>query len=264
MKNKNITKKFTYLFFFVIVALTIFSFYQYFFNSLQETFILLNGDGEYKIDNENHFQDLIKPIKDNINSNYSDIELDNSLNTSMYFKRLNNEDIYYYNDNNMYHWDSSTIKLYKSFLNSQKIVINDEDFDTHVNKLRTIYNQNMILELMSHETNRHKFLTNGVIVDGSNNLLEPWNEATMTLTGSQYIVKCDGVLKKYSSPSDQGTEISLSTLHGLEFPDGECNICDGLLSPDNTNRYKCKYNLNMKKNIGLSGNGIWNKLWNII
>jgi hypothetical protein len=192
------------------------------------------------------------------------VSIDNSFNSSLYYKRVNNENLYFYNENDKYDWDSSTTQLYKDFLNNQNISVSDEDFNAYVEKLRTIYNQHMILELMSYETNRHKFLTSGVVIDGSHNLLEPWNESTMSLTGSQYIVKCNNnKLQKFTSSSaDVGTDVSLSSLNGLSFPSGSCNPCDSLLEPDNTDRYKCKYDLNMQKSVGLSGNGIWNKIWN--
>jgi len=242
--------------------------YQLCFDSMQESFITLgNGiDAQFNIEDETEFLNYSDMIDNQVQNNFTtNVTIDNSLNTSLYYKRVNNKDLHFYSQNNKYDWDLKTIALYKNFLKSQSISITDEDLVNIIDKLRIIYNQNMILELMSYETNRHKFYKYGSLVDGSNNLLEPWNDATMTLTGSQYIVKChNNKLKKYTSASQGsvGTDISLNTLNGLSFPDGICNPCDSLLAPGHQDRYKCKYDLNMKNHIGLSGNGIWNQIWN--
>lgn len=260
----SISKLASYIVLVILLAICIFIVYQFGFNSMQESFISLSTYGPFKIEDETEFRNYSDKIEYNAETAFPGIMIDNSLNSSLYYKRVNNEDLYFYNENDKYDWDSSTIQLYKDFLKNQNISISDEDFNTYVDKLRTIYNQHMILELMSYETNRHKFLTYGVLVDGSHNLLEPWNASTMSLTGSQYIVKCNNnKLQKFTSVvADVGTDVSLSSLNGLSFPNDVCNPCDSLLAPDNEERYKCKYDLNMRKNIGLSGNGIWNKIWN--
>lgn len=260
----SISKLSSYIVLAILLAICIFIVYQFGFDSMQESFVTLSTYGDFIIRDETHFSDFSDKIEVNAESSFPGITIDNSLNSSLYYKRVNNEDLYFYNENDKYDWDSNTIQLYKNFLTNQNISISDEDFDAYVEKLRTIYNQHMILELMSYETNRHKFLTSGVVVDGSHNLLEPWDESTMSLTGSQYIVKCNNnKLQKFTSAAaDVGTDVSLSLLNGLSFPSGSCNPCDSLLAPDNTDRYKCKYDLNMQKNVGLSGNGIWDKIWN--
>lgn len=261
----SVSKLASYIVLVILLAFCIFIIYQFGFVTMQENFVTLNTSGNFKIEDETQFNTFSNKIDSHVKSIFPGVTIDNSLNSSLYYKRVNNEDLYFYNENNQYHWDSSTIQLYKDFLNSQSISISDKDFNAYVDKLRTIYNQHMILELMSRETNRHKFLTSGVLVDGSNNLLEPWDESTMTLTGSQYIVKCNNnKLQKFASSSDLGADISLSSLNGLSFHDEVCNPCDSLLAPDNKDRYKCKYDLNMQKNTGLSGNGIWNKIWNTL
>lgn len=248
----------------ILLAMCIFIIYKIGFDSMQESFVTFNTQDTFNIQDEVDFLNYSHKIEHNIDTVFPGVTIDNSLNSSLYYKRIDNKDLYFYNENNKYDWDSSTIQLYKVFLNNQNISISDEDFVAYVDKLRTIYNQYMILELMSRESNRHKLLTNGVLVDGSNNILQPWDESTMTLTGSQYIVKCDGNLKKFTSPSSVGTDVSLSLLNGISFPDEICNPCDSLLAPDNVNRYKCKYNLQMQENVGLSANGIWNKIWDLI
>lgn len=263
--NISNTKLASYIVLAILLAICIFIVYQLGFNSMQESFVTLNTHGDFIIRDETHFSDFSDKIEVNAESSFPGVIIDNSLNSSLYYKRVNNEDLHFYNVNDKYDWDSSTIELYKVFLNNQNISISDEDFGAYVDKLRTIYNQHMILELMSYETNRHKFLTSGVLVDGSHNLLEPWDESTMSLTGSQYIIKCNNnKLQKFTSSAaaDVGTDVSLSLLNGLSFPSGSCNPCDSLLAPDHTDRYQCKYDLNMQKNVGLSGNGIWDKIWN--
>lgn len=263
--NISNTKLASYIVLAILLAICIFIVYQFGFNSMQESFVSLSTYDPFKIEDETEFRNFSDKIEYNVDSAFPGVSIDNSLNSSLYYKRINNEDLYFYNENDKYDWDSSTIQLYKDFLNSQNITISEEDFNAYVDKLRAIYNQHMILELMSHETNRHKLLTSGVLVDGSHNLLEPWNASTMSLTGSQYIVKCkNNKLQKFSSSAAAavGTDVSLSLLNGLSFPSGSCNPCDSLLAPDHADRYQCKYDLNMQKNVGLSGNGIWNKIWN--
>ena len=260
----SISKLASYIVLAILLAICIFIVYQLGFDSMQESFITLSTYGPFKIEDETEFRNYSDKIEYTAESAFPGISIDNSLNSSLYYKRVNNEDLYFYNENDKYDWDSSTIQLYKIFLNNQNISISDEDFNAYVEKLRTIYNQHMILELMSYETNRHKLLTSGVLVDGSHNLLEPWNASTMSLTGSQYIVKCNNnKLQKFtSSDTDVGTDVSLSLINGLSFPSGSCNPCDSLLAPDHADRYQCKYDLNMQKSVGLSGNGIWDKIWN--
>lgn len=259
----SISKLSSYIVLVILFTICIFIVYQFGFNSMQESFVSLSTNGPFKINDETEFRNYSDKIEYNADIVFPGVSIDNSLNSSLYYKRVNNEDLYFYNENDKYDWDSSTIQLYKNFLTNQNISISDEDFNVYVNKLRTIYNQHMILELMSYETNRHKVLTSGVVVDSSHNLLEPWDSSTMSLTGSQYIVKCNNnKLQRFSSLTDIGTDISLSELNGLSFQDEVCNPCDSLLAPDNENRYKCKFNLNMQKDIGLSGNGLWNKIWN--
>ena len=261
----SISKLASYIVLAILLAICIFIVYQLGFNSMQESFVTLSVSGDFIIQDETEFRNYSDKIEVNAESSFPGVTIDNSLNSSLYYKRVNNEDLHFYNANDKYDWDSSTIELYKVFLNNQNISISDEDFDAYVDKLRTIYNQHMILELMSYETNRHKLLTSGVVVDGSHNLLEPWNESTMSLTGSQYIVKCNNnKLQKFTSSAaaDVGTDVSLSLLNGISFPSGSCNPCDSLLAPDHADRYQCKYDLNMQTSVGLSGNGIWNKIWN--
>lgn len=263
--NISNTKLASYIVLAILLAICIFIVYQLGFDSMQESFVTLSTNGDFIIRDETHFSDFSDKIEVNAESSFPGVTIDNSLNSSLYYKRVNNEDLYFYNENDKYDWDSSTIQLYKDFLTNQNISISDEDFNAYVEKLRTIYNQHMILELMSYETNRHKFLTSGVLVDGSHNLLEPWDESTMSLTGSQYIVKCNNnKLQKFTSSAAAavGTDVSLSLLNGLSFPSGSCNPCDSLLAPDHADRYQCKYDLNMQKSVGLSGNGIWDKIWN--
>lgn len=261
----SISKLASYIVLAILLAICIFIVYQLGFDSMQESFVTLSVSGDFIIQDETEFRNYSDKIEVNAESSFPGVTIDNSLNSSLYYKRVNNEDLHFYNENDKYDWDSSTIELYKVFLNNQNISISDEDFDAYVEKLRTIYNQHMILELMSYETNRHKLLTSGVVVDGSHNLLEPWNESTMSLTGSQYIVKCNNnKLQKFTSSAaaEVGTDVSLSLLNGLSFPSGSCNPCDSLLAPDHADRYQCKYDLNMQKSVGLSGNGIWDKIWN--
>ena len=262
--NISNTKLASYIALAILLAICIFIIYQLGFDSMQESFVTLGTNSNFIIQDETEFSNYSDMIDYNVDTIFPGVTIDNSLNSSLYYKRTNNEDLHIYSNNNKFTWDDATIELYKVFLNNQGISISDSDFNAYVDKLRTIYNQYMILELMSRESNRHKFLTNGALVDGSNNILQPWDESTMTLTGSEYIVKCDGTLKKFtsSSPSSVGTDISLSSLNGLTFIDSVCNPCDALLPPDDVNRYKCKYNLQMQNNIGLSANSIWNKIWN--
>jgi len=248
----------------LLLSICVYIVYQIMFDYMQESFVSLSTTGPFKIEDETKFRNYADMINQKIDNIFPNTTIDTSLNSSLYFKRVNNEDLYFYSENNKYNWDKETIKLYKDFLKSQQISINDNDFNEYVDKLRSIYNQNMILELMSYETDRHKLLTNGVVVDASHNLLQPWDAYTMTLSDSQYIAKCNGNLQKFTSESDSGTDISLNTLKGLSFPNGSCNPCDSLLSPDNVDRYKCKYNLNMKNKNGLTGDDIWNKIWNTI
>ena len=253
------TKLASYIVLAILLALSIFLIYQFGFDSMQESFVTLGTASDpFPIQDNDDFLNYAHMIQHESELNFPNTTIEDlSANSSLYFQRVDNEDLHFYNENRKYDWDEETIDLYKNFLSTKEGVTFSEDY---LNKLRTIYNQNMILELMSRETNRYTFLNSGILVDGSHNLLEPWDDSTMSLTGSQYIVKChNNQLQKYDLTTFSDID---SSLNGLTFPDGSCNPCDALLDPDDENRYQCKYDLNMQKSIGLSGNGIWNKIWN--
>ena len=136
--NISNTKLASYIVLAILLAICIFIVYQFGFNSMQESFVTLSTNGDFIIRDETHFSDFSDKIEVNADSAFPGVTIDNSLNSSLYYKRVNNEDLHFYNENDKYDWDSSTVELYKVFLNNQNISISDEDFDAYVDKLRTI------------------------------------------------------------------------------------------------------------------------------
>lgn len=258
----------------IVSSFCIFILYCRCFKTMQESFVQIGGatDAPFYIADETDFLAYADTIQVEASGNFPGVVIDNDVNTSAYYKRTDNQNLHEYNVNNKYTWDAVTVQLYKQFLNGKNISVSDVDFTAYVEKLRTVYNQPMILELMSRETERYKFVKTGAVVDdGNNEILEPWN-SSMTLLGSQYIVKCgtNNNLTMYNSVTDydnntNGTSLGQRPLQGLSYPDGTpCNPCDTLLDPDDPNKNKCRFDLNMRNSVGISGNGIWNKIWELL
>ena len=78
-------------------------------------------------------------------------------------QQASEEEVEYFLQNQLWPWSQEVQDLYKeSVMNNQYIQINPEDA---VNQARQIYNQTIILEIISWQKKEGQFLLNGVIVN---------------------------------------------------------------------------------------------------
>lgn len=156
----------------VTIVICLFFIYQtIFFGRSFESFI------EYDsiIKNKDDFLTYASLIQKNINMADGDLYVDISYNDPMtesnYFKLLSNQDLYDYsmNDSHMFNWDEETMKLYRAFLSEQRAFFNDVSFRNYTNKLRKIYNQTMIINIMNNYSGHNKSLNSNINIEGFTN-----------------------------------------------------------------------------------------------
>ena len=247
-----------------IIALVCFTIYQYSFFQIQENFI------EYDsiIKNKKDFTEYADIIQNKIQEVFPSASIDMSFNDVMtessYFKRLTNQDLYDYvaNDSFMFHWDDKTVELYRKYLDKKGFKFDNISFNNYKNKLRRVYNQLMILEVMSEDTTVGNFLKNGVVFNG-NKILTPYNNHDILKTNHS-VLKCkNGKLQEFKHKNSEldleGLDINFNKIDGLIFknPETKCNPCDAVGDPSDE-KYSCKYNLHFQGGVD---NKIWNKLW---
>lgn len=257
-------KKFHLLLGFMVLLVVFFLvYYQYdvYFQSMEEGFIS---------DSYTDFAVNARYIQEKIRNVYPYITI-NLTPKGEYFSRITDVEMDIYKENgNRWSWDEETMKVYRQFLYEQGYKLSADDFKRHTDKLRTVYNQYMILELMSHETDQGQIFHRGLIVDSSNNIVKPlpkqYNEWTEYYTlnnddpaviQSQSVIKCKNKqLKKFSassslSSSQVGVDVSLSDLTGVVFGDyanrWKCNPCE--VMDVSKNYVPCSYRINFAQPI---------------
>jgi hypothetical protein len=214
-------------------------------------------------------------------------------------QQASQEEVDYFLKNQLWPWSQEVQDLYKeSVMNNQYIQINPEDA---VNQARQIYNQQIILEIISWQKKEGQFLLNGVIVndisgsDLSGNDISGNEPYSRNGAGSYAfssglistennpnikIIKCktDGsgnyALSQGQYNDAQGkqiySEVEASDLEniipGFKFVSQPCNPCVALNSPPN---YTCPFTLDLSNNNqsnNLFSNNIskvWQYLWGI-
>lgn len=230
-------------------------------------------------------------------------KLQNTLNPHVVFdtnkiqQQASQEEVNYFLQNQMWPWSQEVQELYKeSVMNNQYIQINPEDA---VNQARQIYNQQIILEIISWQKKEGQFLLNGVIVndisgsDPSGNVNYSRNGAGSYAFSSGLIstennpnikvIKCksDGsgnyALSQGQYDDAQGKQVYSNVeasdleniIPGFKFVSQPCNPCVALNSPPN---YTCPFTLDLSNNNSqgqpnnLFSNNIskvWQYLWGI-
>jgi hypothetical protein len=213
-------------------------------------------------------------------------------------QQASEEEVEYFLQNQLWPWSQEVQDLYKeSVMNNQYIQINPEDA---VNQARQIYNQTIILEIISWQKKEGQFLLNGVIVNDASGSDPSGNStASYSRNGAGSYAFSSGlistennpnikVIKCKSDPSGnysltQGqydptqykqvyTEVEASDLEniipGFKFVSQPCNPCVALNSPPN---YTCPFTLDLKnKNSNQPDNlfsnnisKVWQYLWGI-
>ena len=207
------------------------------------------------------------------------------------------EEVDYFLQNQMWPWSQEVQDLYKeSVMNNQYVQINPDDA---VNQAREIYNQQIILEIISWQKKEGQFLLNGVIVNDISGSDTSGNEPYSRNGAGSYALS-SGLISTENNPNikvikcksdgsgnyalSQGqydptqykqvySEVESSDLEniipGFKFVSQPCNPCVALNSPPN---YTCPFTLDLSNNNSqgqpnnLFSNNIskvWQYLWGI-
>jgi hypothetical protein len=209
-------------------------------------------------------------------------------------QQASQEEVDYFLQNQLWPWSQEVQDLYKeSVMNNQYIQINPEDA---VNQARQIYNQQIILEIISWQKKEGQFLLNGVIVNDISGNDISGNESYSRNGAGSYafssglistennpnikVIKCksDGsgnyALSQGQYDEDKGAQVYSNVeesdleniIPGFKFVSQPCNPCVALNSPPN---YTCPFTLDLSNNNqsnNLFSNNIskvWQYLWGI-
>ncbi len=236
--------------FIVLILFYQFLFYQYktFFSVLEEGFVQLNENYTKQM-----FDEDATMIQNTIQKQYPSIKIDKSIDGN-YFQRIWNRDIVSYKNNNRkkYEWDEKTNQLYNEFLEKQGYFLNSVDFVEHTNKMKTVYNQFMILELLSNKTEQGQLLQHGLLINEQNEIVKPllqdWREYYNNSLNdiNLKVLKCsNNQLKQYDKNDltklEKGKNVSSQLFDSsIEYKKEKCNPCD-ITSPPNICQYKIKF-----------------------
>ena len=214
-------------------------------------------------------------------------------------QQASQEEVDYFLQNQLWPWSQEVQDLYKeSVMNNQYIQINPDDA---VNQARQIYNQQIILEIISWQKKEGQFLLNGVIVNDISGADPSGNStASYSRNGAGSYAFTSGLISNENNPNikiikcksdgsgnyalSQGqyndaqgkqvySEVEASDLEniipGFKFVSQPCNPCVALNSPPN---YTCPFTLDLSNNNSqgqpnnLFSNNIskvWQYLWGI-
>jgi hypothetical protein len=231
------------------------------------------------------------------------IKLQDTLNPHVVFdtnkiqNQASQEEVDYFLENQLWPWSQEVQELYKeSVMNNQYVQINPVDA---VTQARQIYNQQIILEIISWQKKEGQFLLNGVIVNDASGS-DPSGNVPYSRNGAGSYAFNSGLISTENNPNikiikcksdvsgnyalSQGqydttqskqvyTEVEASDLEniipGFKFVSQPCNPCVALNSPPN---YTCPFTLDLSNNNSqgqpnnLFSNNIskvWQYLWGI-
>lgn len=208
--------------------------------------------------------------------------------------QANQTEVDYFNKHGMWPWSQKTIELYEQAIKNNPIIRTlPEDAITYA---RTIYNEAVILTILSHQTKEGQFLINGVLIkDPSGNKMEelpsgfgdfPY-EVDLLEDRRDDIIRCGTINNSNSNSNTNTSESQLERVRytgkggifgeqtkeitpvdynnlenlvpGFEFLNKPCNPCVALNEkPD----YSCPFRLNVKNKSPFISD-VWQKLWNI-
>lgn len=223
------------------------------------------------------------------------IGLQQSINPNIVFdinriqEQSSQEEVDYFIKNGMWPWSKQVIELYKNAVSNNKYIRNN--LGDSVLQAQKIYNESIILEILSWQEKEGQFLLTGVTVlsDDDNrdrNGLGEYAYNSELVSNSRNpnatIIKCDTnfdlnsntnskiVLKQYQYSKDgvifgehnkKITDVDYNNLEklipGFEFIKEPCNPCLALNDPAN---YSCPFKLDIKdEEDGVSP--VWSYLW---
>ena len=198
-----------------------------------------------------------------------------SFDTSVIKKQASNEEVEYFLQYAEWPWSKEVQDLYKTAVLTNPFIRADPEGS--MSKARKIYNQSIVLEMLSWQTKEGQFLLNGVVLnDSSGNpqgefpsgfgeygynsgLTDKMNDVIrcgVDASGNSSMVKISGVDGKEESIDYDQLD---STIPGFSFIREKCNPCAALNDPVD---YSCPFKLAIPgKRNGVSA--IWQYLWGI-
>ena len=204
---------------------------------------------------------------------------------NMIQNQASQEELDYFNKHGMWPWSQKTKELYKEALNTNPYIRTwPED---GLNYAQSIYNETVILRILSYQTKEGQFLLNGVLVtDPSGNKLEdlpngfgdfPYKSGLME-NKSDDVIKCNmsnpqnATLERitytgkggiYGEQTSKVTQVDYNNLEniipGFKFLDSPCNPCRAINDPPD---YSCPFKLTVKNKPPFISR-VWQYLWNV-
>ena len=212
------------------------------------------------------------------------IKVQNTINPKIIFdtneiqKQASQDEVNYFLKTGMWPWSQEVQQLYKKAILTNPYVRTDPE--DALNTTRKIYNQTIILEMLSSQTKEGQFLLKGVSIDSSNNNIElngwgnyGYKSGLQENQQNENIIRCgidasgNNSLQQIQYNSSNNTQTITpidynnltSLIPGFSFKNSSCNPCVALNStPD----YTCPFNLDISGNINQGTSTIWQYLWN--
>lgn len=168
-----------------------------------------NIKDEYIIETKEEFLEMAKIIQDEIDIHFPgtkiisyqlDYDWETKTPKSKYFSYVVNKDLFDYKKNKMYTWDQETLDLYKEFYKSKGYNLSDNDYDLYTTKLRKIYTQPMIIELLTRETEFGNMYKDGLLFEWdlekmTHKLVKAYNKGD-PIKNNQWTINCNVVDNK--------------------------------------------------------------------
>ena len=217
------------------------------------------------------------------------LEIQNTQNPDIVFdtqqiqKQASEEELQYFIKNKRWPWSKNTENLYTYYLNKNPYIRTDPS--DAINTLRTIYNEQAILQIMSAQEKEGQFLLNGVTNSNSNIADEELPDgsgtypySTKQITKKTPLYKCgyaktgEPVIFETQYKKDNGITGAHVTTHtpldynkleaiipGFKFINKPCNPCQALNDPPD---YNCPFSIDISNKIG-GISPIWKYLWGL-
>ena len=201
-------------------------------------------------ESETKFLDIQKTINPNIQFNMTEID-----------KQVSQQDLDDFIKNGYWTWTEETQRLYQEALATNPYV-KSEDSDKAMKKAQTIYNEQIIVQILSSQTPEGRFLMNGMDImseipdSGFGNY--PY-EAGLKEQEPDTTVRCyqsEEKGGKYSLTDKDKKTIDYNQLEslvpGFKFINGACDPCDAL-----NQNYNCPFKVTDKTS------DVWSQIWGI-
>jgi hypothetical protein len=218
------------------------------------------------------------------------INPNNIFDTEITQQQASQEEVDYFLKNGYWPWSKKVEELYKEMLEKNSYIRTYSK--NEIERVKTIYNQNAILNAIALQTKEGQFLLNGVSIKSNSinpleNLPSGWGDFGYT---SGLIEPMDDVIKCHIDDNDKASLQKIvytgkggifeqqtknitpvlmkpvdhndleKLIPGFSFVKGRCDPCQALKSPPN---YSCPFNLDISGNETDGISPIWKYLWGL-